>query len=239
MNLQTKDSNIRILLYGDSIAKGIVYDESSGKYKKEGNCFFNILSDKLKATLENVSKFGNTLIRANKRFEEDLLRHKPDIAVIEFGGNDCDFSWDQVAENPRDHHLPNTPLESFEALMIDMIHRCQDQNIQPLILTMPPIEPVRYFKWICRGKPEYEKNILTFLGSENTIYRWHEQYNLTLLDIATADRIPVIDIRKAFLSYLDIGQLLCKDGIHPNQKGHKLIADTVLNYINRHYPQLL
>lgn len=239
MDLQIKNHNLKILLYGDSIARGIVYDESSGKYKKERNCFFNILSGKLKATLENASKFGNTLIRANRKFNDDLSKHKPDITVIEFGGNDCDFSWDQVAENPLEHHSPNTPPEEFEVLMIDFVHRCREQSIQPVIFTMPPIDPVRYFKWICQGKPTYEKNILTFLGTENTIYRWHEKYNLMLLDIAASNHIPVIDIRKAFLSYLDIGQFLCRDGIHPNQKGHKLIADTIENHINMHFPQLL
>ncbi|HBN86220.1 MAG TPA: G-D-S-L family lipolytic protein [Clostridiales bacterium] len=238
MGILVNDRNVKILLYGDSIAKGIVYDESSNKYKKEGSCFFNILSGKMKATLENVSKFGNTLIRASRKFDEDLSKHKPDIAVIEFGGNDCDFCWEQVAENPYDHHSPNTPPEEFETLLTDFIHRMREQSIQPVIFTMPPIDPIRYFKWICQGKPSYEKNILTFLGTENTIYRWHEKYNLMLLEIAAANHIPVIDIRKSFLCYLDIGQFLCKDGIHPNQKGHKLIADTVMNHINLHYPQL-
>ena len=42
MGILVNDRNVKILLYGDSIAKGIVYDESSNKYKKEGSCFFNI-----------------------------------------------------------------------------------------------------------------------------------------------------------------------------------------------------
>lgn len=239
MNIQVNDRNIKILLYGDSISKGIVYDESSRKYKKERSCFFNIISTKLKATIENVSKFGNTLIRANNKLDEDILKYKPDIAIIEFGGNDCDFCWEQVAENPEFNHIPNTPPEEFEYLLVDFFRRLRDQNIQPVVFTMPPIDPIRYFKWICQGRPDYEKNILTFLGTENTIYRWHEKYNLMLLETAANNNVPVIDIRKSFLSYRDIRQFLCEDGIHPNEKGHKLIADTIMNYINLCIPQMV
>ncbi|MGI6561408.1 MAG: SGNH/GDSL hydrolase family protein [Clostridia bacterium] len=239
MNLQSGEPNVKILLYGDSIAKGIVFDESSNKYTKEKDCFFNILSSKLKATIENVSKFGNTLIRANRKFDEELAKIKPDMTMIEFGGNDCDFDWDKVAQDPKAPHLPHTPPEEFESLLSNFILRMQKQNIMPLLLTMPPIDPFRYFKWICKGKSSYEENILTFLGSEHTIYRWHEKYNLMILEQASLHRVPVVDIRKAFLSHLDIQNYLCQDGIHPNGKGHKLIADTVFRFMKSRFPQLV
>ena len=238
MRIQITD-NANILLFGDSISKGIIYDNILCKYIKAGCCFYNIVSSKIKATISNVSRFGNTVLKADKQFNDDLEKYNPHITVIELGGNDCDFCWEQIAENPEGHHLPRTTPEQFKSLITDFIHRLENKNIQPVLLTMPPIDPIRYFKWICRGIPSFEKNILAWLGTENAIYWWHEQYNLMLIEIADKKCVPIIDIRKRFLSHRDIRQFLCDDGIHPNEKGHKIIAETILSFIKENYPKIL
>ena len=172
MNLQSGEPNVKILLYGDSIAKGIVFDESSNKYTKEKDCFFNILSSKLEATIENVSKFGNTLIRANRKFDEELAKIKPDMTMIEFGGNDCDFDWDKVAQDPKAPHLPHTPPEEFESSCQTLYYACKAEH-NASSSYHASIDPFRYFKWICKEILIRRKHF-DLLGSEHTIYRWHE-----------------------------------------------------------------
>ena len=52
-------------------------------------------------------------------------------------------------------------------------------------------------------------------------------YNIRVHSVASAMRVPVIDIRSAFLLRTDYGELLCDDGIHPNEAGHRLISGTL------------
>ena len=72
-------------------------------------------------------------------------------------------------------------------------------------------------------------NILKWLGgSSEFIYRWHEQYNVAVHNIAQTANVKLIDIRSAFLERRDYCNYLSDDGIHPNETGHALIAGTVV-----------
>ena len=44
--------------------------------------------------------------------------------------------------------------------------------------------------------------------------------------------VPVIDVTSAFLYHKTFSDYMCADGIHPNEKGHRLIADTVCGLFN-------
>jgi acyl-CoA thioesterase I len=102
------------LVSGDSISKGIVYDEAKGQYAIcEGN-YVALVQKRLKGMVRNASRFGNTLIRGIGRLGKDIAKDKPDIVLIEYGGNDCDFDWDDVAANPGIAHEPKTDLSLFE-----------------------------------------------------------------------------------------------------------------------------
>lgn len=62
------------------------------------------------------------------------------------------------------------------------------------------------------------------------ISRWHESYNRALFMIAQETQTPIIDITTPFDTFRgDISSLYCADGIHPNDKGHKMIATTIIN----------
>lgn len=44
---------------------------------------------------------GRTITKGHEILTKDLAKDATnDIAIIEFGGNDCDFNWAEVAENP-------------------------------------------------------------------------------------------------------------------------------------------
>ena len=49
----------------------------------------------------------------------------------------------------------------------------------------------------------------------------------------------LIDFRSACLETEDYTTLICGDGIHPNEAGHKVIAEKILQYIRTNYTQLL
>lgn len=233
------ENEYSITLLGDSISKGIVYDEEKGKYVILKDSFCNIVQGKLKGAVYNAGKFGSTIIKGSKRLYEDLTKKKPDIVLIEFGGNDCDFNWQEVAEKPFEEHKPNTELNIFEETLKKIIVNLKELNIIPVLMTLPPLDPNKYYKWISERSQDYSQNILKWLGSVNQIYSWHESYNSVIIKLAKETQTNLIDVRSEFLSTDNYTSYLCADGIHPNKLGHKFIADKLTNYIKSNYNFLL
>jgi len=227
------------LLYGDSISKGVIYDENKEKYVLSDKGYGNLLQDKLNGVIQNAARFGNTLMKAAGRLQNDVLRKKPDIVVIEFGGNDCDFNWEEVANDPKGDHQPNTDYDVFKSLLKGVIESLQKTGIVPVLLTLPPLDAERYFKWISKNSAIVSEKILEWLGSVSKIYWWQERYNAAILNIARETKTRWIDIRSAFLTSPDFTEFLCKDGIHPNEKGHKVIANKIYEYVENNYRFLL
>lgn len=229
--MMEKDS-YSFVLYGDSISKGVVYDESREKYVLLEESYPNLLQNKLKGVVHNAAKFGNTILRAAGKLQNDVLKKKPDIVIIEFGGNDCDFKWEEIAENPQGTHLPNTDFSIFQKSLRSLIDLFNSTGIIPVLMTIPPLDADRYFKWISKNSAAIGGKILEWLGSVSKIYWWQERYNSAILNIAQETGTRWIDIRSAFLKHPDFRQFLCIDGIHPNEKGHRLIAEKIMEYIS-------
>ena len=228
-----------IVLCGDSISKGVVYDENKEKYVLLDDSFPNLLQSKLKGVVHNAAKFGNTILRAAGKLQNDVLKKKPDIVFIEFGGNDCDFKWEEIAGNPQGNHLPNTDFNIFQKTLKSLIELFNSTGITPVLMTIPPLDAERYFKWVSKNSTLAGGKILEWLGTVSKIYWWQERYNSAILSIAQETRTRWIDVRSAFLKQPDFRQFLCIDGIHPNEKGHRIIAEKIFNYISADYKYLL
>ncbi|MGM9535288.1 MAG: SGNH/GDSL hydrolase family protein, partial [Intestinibacter sp.] len=63
------------------------------------------------------------------------------------------------------------------------------------------------------------------------IYKHQETYSLALMDIANTQKCDLIDIRTPIILEQNTDDFICEDGIHPNERAHKLMADTFINYI--------
>jgi acyl-CoA thioesterase-1 len=228
-----------IVVYGDSISRGIIFDDAKQKHALLLDSFANLVRDHLRGVVYNAAKFGSTLVEGLQRLQQDVLRRKPDIVLIEFGGNDCDYKWDEIAADPsRDFH-PNTECATFHELLSELVVKLQALKIVPVLVTLPPLDPDKYFRWISHNSEQAGKNILQFIGNVSHIYSWHERYNAAILRVAEETKTRLIDIRSAFLQEDDYTKLICLDGIHPNKEGHKIIADKILRYIQSDYTFLL
>ena len=228
-----------IVVYGDSIARGVIFDEKKQKHSLLLESFTNLLHDRLKGVVYNAAKFGSTIVEGLLRLQDDVLKRKPDIVLIEFGGNDCDYRWDQIAENPSGEFQPNTECSTFYDLLTGLVKKLDSMKIVPVLVSLPPLDPDKYFRWISHNSEHAKNNILQFIGSISHIYAWHERYNAAILRVAEETKTRLIDIRSAFLQKDDYTKLICKDGIHPNKEGHKVIADKILLYIQSNYLFLL
>ncbi len=236
--INTKDS-INILVSGDSISKGVIYDEAKNKYIVLPENYVNTISAKLEGSIKNISRFGSTITRGFSKLEKYIRKETPDIVFIEYGGNDCAFNWDEVADSPDANHLPQTDIRIFETSLRETIELLKNIKITPVLMTLPPLNAEKYFEWVSQKNPLTQSNILKWLGSVPEIYFWQERYSSVITKVAEETHTKFIDVRSAFLQYPDFTKFLCKDGMHPNREGHKLIADKIIDYIKTGYDYLL
>lgn len=221
-----------IYAFGDSVLKGIVLENE--KYKVCKNRFSNICEDVLNVVIENKAKFGSTISIGEKSFEKNLSmldNTNVEYVVLEFGGNDCDFKWQEISDNPNIEHSPNIEVNEFVRMYTEIIQVIKSKNKKPVLLSLPPIDSQRYMNKI--SKNMNKENILKWMN--NNIYfltNWHERYNIEVFKIALNNDIPIIDITSKFLEQKDYSLFLCEDGIHPNEEGHKIISEAIQEHIS-------
>ena len=222
----------RIAALGDSITKGVVLNDQN-RYSAAEQSFLDILSSELDLRVDNYGKFGCTVGYGNSVIE----RHAADITdsdytFIEYGGNDCDFDWIKIAQDPHGEHKARTPLEEFTEELSSLVTKIKELGSVPVLITLPPILSDTYFSFFSRSMSDEQKNnIKEWLGGDvGIITRWHESYNRALFQVANQTRTQIIDITTPFDTFRgDLTSLYCADGIHPNAHGHKLIAHTIIN----------
>ncbi len=225
----------KILTFGDSIMKGVVADPQllgNGvvKYKLSDNSFVARCERKFGFPINNLARFGSTIINGMKSLSMNSTKiAQGDYVVLEFGGNDCNFDWRAVAADPEGKHQPFTTLEAFRQTYIEVVRKVRALGGRPVLLSLPPIDGQLFFDHVCQGLDRAK--IMQFIGQNvNYIQNWHEQYNLEVFKIAVEQRVPVIDISSVFLEQRDLSNYYCPDGMHPNEAGHQLIAEAILNY---------
>ena len=213
-------------LWGDSVLKGVIFDENRRRYTRlEENNAVNVLEN-FGLDIRNNTKFGLTAPKARDLMERALNKGMDSqVAVMEFGGNDCDFNWREVSEHPDVEHKSNTPLEAFRQCIVDMVGLLRGKGILPVLMNLPPIDAKKYFTWISKGLNP--RNILAWLGDVQRIYRHHECYNISVMSLAGSLGCDLIDIRQPFLLQKNYSSFLCEDGIHPNREGHVLMQKTL------------
>ncbi|MCI5990793.1 MAG: SGNH/GDSL hydrolase family protein [Candidatus Cryptobacteroides sp.] len=228
-----------IVSFGDSVMKGIVTESEKScesgqmRYVISENSFTSICEKRLGARISNFGRFGNTVRRGLR----DVRRHFMQVegaqyALLEFGGNDSNHNWKAISENPDGDFTPDTEPAEFIEGYKELLETVRSGKCCPVILSLPPIDPVKFFRNISRDfTPVQVRNVLEWLGGTvNPISNWHEMYNLELYRLAASSNVPVIDITTCFLSRRNYSDYLCEDGMHPNEEGHKLISDAILSF---------
>jgi lysophospholipase L1-like esterase len=224
-----KISNIGI--YGDSILKGIQINPVNKKYYVNNNIDLDMLSKKYSIQINNFSSFGCTVTKGLKVLKRGLDKNAGyDAIVMDYGGNDCDYNWKMIAEYPELEHSPNTPIDLFKETYCDIIDTLKKKGILPILTTLPPLEPQRFFNWFCRDLNK--ENILKWLGDIKHIYYHQESYSKVIEDIAIEKQVPLVDLRGEFLMSGNAKDLLCEDGTHPNTSGQKIIESSFQKFAN-------
>lgn len=230
-NGKQKISKVAIL--GDSILRGIILNDSD-RYIHSQEIGWEEIEEQLDVKIVNYSKMGNTALHAEKQLDVILAESTDwDALILEFGGNDCDYNWGEIAKNRSKIQKVNTEYDIFLQTMESMLKKVMDKNISPILMTLPPIDSARYYDWFSANLDDRDENILYFLGDKNAIYRKQELYSGVGQILARKYDLDIVDVRKAFLEQGDFQKLLCKDGIHPNGAGEQLIVKAFIDYFEK------
>ena len=221
---------INVKIYGDSILRGIQINPVNKKYYVNNNIDVETLSEKYSIQIKNYSSFGCTVTKGRKMLKKGLENVGCDAIVMDYGGNDCDYNWKVISEDPEGNYSPNTPIDLFVETYYDIIDTLKKKGILPILTTLPPLEPQGFFNWFCRDLNK--KNILTWLGEIKNIYYHQESYSKIIEKIALDTDVPLVDLRGEFLKSGNVSALLCEDGTHPNTSGQKVIASSFNNFAN-------
>lgn len=217
---------IRMICFGDSITRGVTYIRGRMRIVKEN--YPALLQHDFgddHAEVINKGVFNDNSDLLVQRLDEDVIREKPDIALLEIGGNDCNFHWDEVAAGKdAGDHVPIVPLDRYLNNVREMVVRMQEVGIVPIVMNLLPLDPVRYYghifslhgsgpaHWICRC---------------GGIEHWHGMYNRALGQLLQTLTVRTIDIRTEFKRAADLATLISDDGIHPTAAGYRVMASTI------------
>ncbi len=217
-------------VWGDSVLKGVILDEVLGTYKLLKKSCVNLVEQALNVQIINRARFGSTISKGYAHLQKSLDKGLDcDFVLLEYGGNDCDFDWKSVAADPLADHQPNTPLPLFVRTLEEMVRLLQEHEIEPVLMSLPPICGRRYLDRIVEQGND-RASLLQFLGEDQQIYRYHEWYSLEVTRLAARLKTLYVPVREAFLAKMQKEDLICRDGIHPNEKGHQLMEEVFTSY---------
>lgn len=129
LNPVLADSEInKVMVFGDSLsaAYGIDYDKGWVTLLEQ-----RLADENFAIEIVNASISGNTSGNGLNRIEKDLDKHKPDLLILELGGNDG---------------LRGHPPQRLKSNLEAMIKICQARDVQVLLVAirLPPSYGRRY-----------------------------------------------------------------------------------------------
>lgn len=198
---------IKIAFFGDSICLGQGISIHNGWVPRLSEFIEKKLENK-SSLIFNSSYNGRTTRQALLQMPFEILNHKPDILLIQFGMNDCNY-WET------DNGLPRVSLNSFKENITEMINRGFNCGSKYIVLNTNHPTP----------KKSNFKNLDFSYEHSNNIY------NETLRSISSENKNLIInDINSKILDFLKFNKIgpkkiVLEDGIHLNSLGHDLYYD--------------
>ncbi|MBM7603829.1 lysophospholipase L1-like esterase [Metabacillus crassostreae] len=215
---------MKIICFGDSLTRGVSIVKGRLRILKESyptSLQELFSSNKNDVTVVNKGVFNDNSDLLLERLEKDVIHEKPDYVIVGVGGNDCNFKWEEVANNPLKEHKAIVPLDRYLHNIKTMINQISQSGITPVISTLPPLDPVRYYKNISE---KYSPSISHWISQVGGIDYWHGVYNHHLNQLAEELNIMKIDVRTGIKKAGNLVDLISDDGIHLTAEGYKALS---------------
>lgn len=225
---------MKIICFGDSLTRGISIVKGRLRIIKQNypNILANLVESFPSIEIINKGVFNDNSDLLMNRIDKDVIAEKPDAVLINVGGNDCNFKWDEVAALPDGEHEPIVPIERYVENLTAIIAEFQDKHITPFLITLPPLDPARYYRSICT---QFGPSIAHWVSSVGGIEHWHGMYNRRLKQLASELNVTLIDVRTYLKETGNLNQLISDDGIHLTSEGYKEMSKAIFQDLNTHY----
>ncbi|MDI1315028.1 exo-alpha-sialidase [Prosthecobacter sp.] len=170
----------------------------------------------------NAGIGGNTTRDGLKRLQNDVLKYKPRVVVMQFGINDSAVD---VWKNPP-ATAPRVPLAEYLANIRCMVTAAQDVQAKVILMTTNPLRWTPKLKDVY-GKPPYDPAAEDGFDSATLA-----GYNEALRKLAAELKVPLVDVRAAYPDFAAKHQTTIEgmllDGMHPNDLGQELVAELLV-----------
>jgi lysophospholipase L1-like esterase len=178
----------------------------------------------VQATVLNKGVPANTTVKARVRFERDVLAHRPDLVVIQFGINDSAI--DVWKDPPAD--APRVDLATYAANLRHFVRTLKEQGARVVLMTPNALTWSKTTKELY-GKPPFDVNDTEgFNVSLRT-------YLDTVRKVAKEEGTGFVDVFALYEKHgiEKAGLDLLLDGMHPNDAGQRLVFEQLLPEIDR------
>ncbi len=203
--------SLRIVIFGDSISA----------YRDDLHIASMQLSERLKSrgvdfNFLNSAVKGNTSEMGRERFRKDVLDHCPDLVIIAFGTNDS------AVDIYLDKTVPRVSLERYSENIRYFISELEKRQAKVIFYSSPPIYLTENLK------SKYRFQLDRYMDAQRKI--------------VLASPCYYLDINQIFMDKAGgYGERLLEympDGMHPNEAGQKIIADSIWALWEEH-PEIL
>ena len=212
-----------------SAMKVVAFGDSTTAPRGKLRVYATLLEERLskagvQAEVINAGVGGNTTQAARQRFAKDVLAHKPDVVIIQFGINDSAVD---VWRKPPGTE-PRIARDTYVANLAFFVEQLREQGARPILMTPNPLRWTAAIKKMY-GKPPYD-------AEDPKGFNLHLQhYAEAVRELARKQGVTCIDIYAAFEDYgkavgRSVDELLL-DGMHPNDAGHELVAERLFEVL--------
>ena len=205
----------------------VAFGDSTTAQRGATKVYATILQEELESVrVLNAGVGGNTTEMARKRFEKDVLGNQPQVAIIQFGINDAAVD---VWKTPP-ASKPRVSLERYEQNLRFFAQALKLHHARVVMMTPNPICWTPKLRDMY-GKPPYQPDEA-------------DGFNICMLPyceavrrVALEENVEFLDMQQAFAEgarRLGVSvDALLSDGMHPNDEGHRVEAELLLDQVRK------
>ncbi len=205
---------LMIVAFGDSItqAKEVAPEK---RWPELLHAALQAQTPEREARVLNAGVGGNTSREGLARIERDVLSHRPDWVLVEFGGNDA-------THEPARH----VPPDEFAANLARIERQVMEKTMaRMMLIVFPPVVDA----W-------HAHRALEFHTSRGGLDAHVDRYRCLTREYAGARGLPLADIDAALRRLMQrdgAAQYIRPDGVHLTEAGNAVVAEEVSATLRR------